>query len=115
MPICVIINENSASASEVLAGAIRDHNKGTLVGTKSFGKGVVQSLIEFGDGSAFKLTTAKYYTPSGECIDGTGITPHVEVAMPEELKNKDIADMTIEEDIQLRTALQLLNENKEKQ
>lgn len=115
LPICVIINENSASASEVLAGAIRDHKKGTLVGTKSFGKGVVQSLVEFGDGSAFKLTTAKYYTPAGESIDGKGITPDVQVPMPENLKNRDIADLSIEEDIQLRTALQIINDNKERQ
>ena len=109
LPICVLINENSASASEVLSGAIRDHKRGTLVGTKSFGKGVVQSLMEFGDGSAFKLTTAKYYTPSGECIDGLGITPDIEVKLSEDLMYKSIADLTLEEDEQLRTALQVLN------
>lgn len=109
LPICVLINENSASASEVLSGAIRDHKRGTLIGTKSFGKGVVQSLMEFGDGSAFKLTTAKYYTPSGECIDGLGITPDIEVKLSEDLMYKSIADLTLEEDEQLRTALQVLN------
>lgn len=109
LPLCVLINENSASASEVLAGAVRDHKRGTLVGTKSYGKGVVQSLMEFGDGSAFKLTTAKYYTPSGECIDGMGIKPDIEVALSEELMYKDIDELTIEEDEQLRTALQVLN------
>ena len=65
--------------------------------------------MEFGDGSAFKLTTAKYYTPSGECIDGMGIKPDIEVALSEELMYKDIDELTIEEDEQLRTALQVLN------
>lgn len=109
IPICVIINENSASASEVLAGAIRDHKKGTLVGDKSYGKGVVQSIIEFGDGSAFKLTTAKYYTPCGDCIDGIGITPDIQVPLSEEAKMKNIGDLSIDEDDQLRAALQALN------
>lgn len=108
LPMCVIINENSASASEVLAGAIRDHKKGTLVGTKSYGKGVVQSLMEFGDGSAFKLTTAKYYTPDGECIDGVGITPDIEVALPEHVSHKSINELTLDEDEQLRAALQIV-------
>lgn len=108
LPMCVIINENSASASEVLAGAIRDHKKGTLVGTKSYGKGVVQSLMEFGDGSAFKLTTAKYYTPDGECIDGVGIIPDIEVALPEHVSHKSINELTLDEDEQLRAALQIV-------
>ena len=108
LPICVIINENSASASEVLAGAIRDHKAGTLVGAKSYGKGVVQSLMEFGDGSAFKLTTAKYYTPDGECIDGVGITPDIEVALPEHVSHKSINELTLDEDEQLRAALQIV-------
>lgn len=108
LPMCVIINENSASASEVLAGAIRDHKKGTLVGTKSYGKGVVQSLMEFGDGSAFKLTTAKYYTPNGECIDGVGIIPDIEVALPEHVSHKSINELTLDEDEQLRAALQIV-------
>ena len=108
LPMCVIINENSASASEVLAGAIRDHKAGTLVGAKSYGKGVVQSLMEFGDGSAFKLTTAKYYTPDGECIDGVGITPDIEVALPEQVSHKSINELTLDEDEQLRAALQIV-------
>ena len=108
LPMCVIINENSASASEVLAGAIRDHKAGTLVGAKSYGKGVVQSLMEFGDGSAFKLTTAKYYTPDGECIDGVGITPDIEVALPEHVSHKSINELTLDEDEQLRAALQIV-------
>lgn len=109
VPLCVLINGNSASASEVLSGAIRDHGRGKLIGEKSFGKGVVQSIVEFGDGSAFKLTTAKYYTPSGECIDQTGIKPDIEVKLSDAASKKQISELTLEEDEQLRTALQVLN------
>lgn len=79
MPIAVLINGNSASASEILAGAIRDFDYGTLIGTKTFGKGVVQSIITLEDGDAIKLTTAKYFTPKGENIHGTGIAPDIEM------------------------------------
>ena len=109
VPMCVLINGNSASASEVLSGAIRDHGRGKLIGEKSFGKGVVQSIVEFGDGSAFKLTTAKYSTPSGECIDQTGIKPDIEVKLGDAASKKQISELTLEEDEQLRTALQVLN------
>ncbi len=78
-PIAVLINGNSASASEILAGAIRDFEAGTLIGTKTFGKGVVQSIIQLEDGDAIKLTTAKYFTPNGENIHGIGIKPDVEL------------------------------------
>ena len=108
LPLVVLINENSASASEVLAGALRDYDMATLVGTKSYGKGVVQSLIEFGDGSAFKLTTAKYYTPSGECIDGKGIEPHIKAELPEELKDRPVNGLEYTEDTQLKAAVQIL-------
>lgn len=79
LPIAVLINGNSASASEILAGAIRDFDYGTLIGTKTFGKGVVQSIITLEDGDAIKLTTAKYFTPKGENIHGTGIAPDIEM------------------------------------
>lgn len=78
-PVAVLINGNSASASEILAGAIRDYKAGTLIGTKTYGKGVVQSIIQLEDGDAIKLTTAKYFTPNGENIHGTGISPDVEL------------------------------------
>ncbi len=83
-PIYVLINEESASASEVIAGALRDYGKAVIIGKKSFGKGVVQSVYDFGDGSGLRLTTAKYYTPSGECIHGTGIAPDIEVDLSED-------------------------------
>ncbi|OUS68290.1 peptidase S41 [Pseudoalteromonas sp. A601] len=79
-PIVVLINENSASAAEILAAALKDNNRATLVGNKSFGKGSVQSLIPLGNGdTALKLTTAKYFSPSGKSIDGVGVAPDVAI------------------------------------
>ncbi|GAA62191.1 carboxy-terminal-processing protease [Pseudoalteromonas sp. BSi20652] len=79
-PIVVLINENSASAAEILAAALKDNNRAKVVGTQSFGKGSVQSLIPLGNGNtALKLTTAKYFTPSGQSIEGVGITPDVAI------------------------------------
>ncbi len=104
MPIYVLINEESASASEVVAGALRDYDKAVLVGKKSFGKGVVQSVYGFGDGSGLRLTTAKYYTPSGECIQGTGIHPDIEVDLPEGMVYSYI-DVNEADDTQLAAAI----------
>ncbi|WP_196603782.1 S41 family peptidase [Pectinatus haikarae] len=78
-PIVVLIDENSASASEILAGALQDTKAAVLVGTKSYGKGSVQQVIPLGSGTALKLTIAKYYTPSDRSIDGIGIEPDVPV------------------------------------
>ncbi len=86
IPMAVLINGDSASASELLAGALKDRGIATVVGTQSFGKGIVQTTWWLGDGSAFKMTTAKYYTPSGEEIQGVGITPDVVVEMPEDVE-----------------------------
>lgn len=79
LPITVLVNGNSASASEILAGAIRDYDYGTLIGTTTYGKGVVQTIITLDEGDAIKLTTAKYFTPKGENIHGTGIDPDIEL------------------------------------
>lgn len=78
VPLVVLTDGNSASASEILAGAIQDYGIGTLVGTTTFGKGIVQQLIGLDDGSAIKLTISSYYTPNGRNIHGTGITPDIE-------------------------------------
>lgn len=93
LPITILIDGNTASASEILIGAIKDYNIGTLVGEKSFGKGVVQTTFYrdkdgFGDGTALKVTISKYFTPNGQNIHGVGIAPDVEVVYPKELKEK---------------------------
>lgn len=106
IPLVVLVNGNSASASEIFAGAIQDYGTGTIVGTTTFGKGIVQSLIPFTDGSAIKTTTAKYYTPSGKCIHGTGIEPDVEVELNENLEQK--TSISHEEDNQLQKAIEVV-------
>lgn len=79
IPVAVLVNGYSASASEIFAGAVRDHGYATLIGTTTFGKGIVQSVRQLDDGSAYKITIARYYTPNGDYIHGEGITPDVEL------------------------------------
>ncbi len=103
IPIAALINENSASASEVFTGALRDFDRGIVVGEKSFGKGIVQNLIPLGDGSAIKLTTQHYYTPSGFDLHGKGIEPDIVVEL-----NKDATVGDPASDNQLSEAIKAL-------
>ncbi|MFC2081852.1 S41 family peptidase [Candidatus Bipolaricaulota bacterium] len=91
LPLAILINRGTASSSEITAGAIRDNNMGILIGETSFGKGVIQQLIEFPDGSALKLTTGEYFTPSGTVVHGVGLTPDIIVE-----EDEDAIDVAIE-------------------
>ena len=108
VPIILLVNGESASASEVLTGALKDNNWATIVGEKTFGKGIAQGVFNLPDGSGLKLTTAYYYTPSGECIHKLGIEPDVTVTLDEDLKSK--IEIPKDEDNQLQTALEVFDE-----
>lgn len=110
IPIVLLVNENTASASELLAGAVRDFDKGDLVGTKTFGKAVGQITLNFEqDGSGLVITTSCYYTPSGESIQGKGITPDFTVELDSKFAGMAVSDIPREEDAQLQKAFELLN------
>jgi carboxyl-terminal processing protease len=98
VPMVVLINGAAASASEIVAGALQDDHRAVMMGTRSFGKGSVQSIIPIGDQGALRLTTALYYTPSGRSIQGQGITPDVVVALPKDEQVPN-ALMTYESDL----------------
>ncbi len=105
-PYVLLVNEGSASASEILAGAVQDKRAGILVGTKTFGKALVQQIKPLNDGTGFKLTVAQYFTPNGRYIHGKGIQPDVVVDLPSNLKEKlNISDV---EDTQLQKGIEVL-------
>lgn len=107
-PIVVLIDENSASASEIFAGAIKDYKAGTLVGTKSFGKGIVQSIFPLEDGDAVKITTAKYFTPNGNYIHGKGIEPDEKIEY--NYSGPKDKEYNMKYDNQLQKAIEVLGE-----
>ncbi len=106
IPIIVLLNENSASATELMAGCLQDHGVAKVVGTQSFGKGIVQDYFTFDDGSAVKLTVGRYFTPNGECIHEVGITPDIVVELPQEAMYEPI--LPPEMDTQLSRAIEEL-------
>jgi carboxyl-terminal processing protease len=103
LPLVILINGGSASASEIVAAAVKDYKRGTLVGSKTFGKGTVQTVVPLNDGSAMSITTARYYTPSGTFIHEKGIKPDFEIKY----------DPEYDGDIQLEKAIQVLKPNYE--
>lgn len=106
MPMVVMINGNSASASEIFAGAMKDYEAATIVGTTSFGKGIVQTILPLTDGTAVKITISRYFTPKGVCIHGIGVAPDVEVDLKDELKQQVVIEH--KDDNQLQTAIDVL-------
>lgn len=108
IPLVVLVDQYSASASEIFAGAVKDYELGTLVGMTTYGKGVVQSIISLEDGTGIKLTTANYYTPKGTNIDGTGITPDVEVELDDAIENVVQGDPNT--DNQMQKAMEILGQ-----
>lgn len=104
IPMAVLINESTASAAELMTGSLQAYGKATVVGMKSFGKAVAQAPFMLTEETAIYLTTARYYTPKGECIDKKGIIPDIEIDLPEELKAQ-ISTLSHEDDVQLQTAI----------
>jgi len=106
VPLAVLVNGDSASASEIFAGAVQDYGVGTIVGTTTFGKGIVQTVKQLTDGSAIKFTISKYFTPLGQEIQGKGVTPDVVIDLDEAVKTK--TSITLEEDNQLQKAIEIV-------
>ena len=105
LPLAVLVNGRSASASELLSGAIQDTGVGVIIGEQTFGKGIVQHLYHLSDGSAVKVTVAQYFTPNGTSIHGVGVTPDIVIEMEEALSRR-IGRLELHEDVQLQAALE---------
>lgn len=107
IPVVVLVNGGTASASEILTGALKDLKKATIVGTKTYGKGVIQNFLQLEGGSGLKVTTAEYFTPNKTKINGIGIEPDINIELPKELQN--VVIVTKEQDIQLQKAIETLS------
>ena len=107
MPVVILTNENTASASEILAGSLKDYGKATIVGTTTYGKGVIQQILSFKDGSGLKITTEEYQTPNHNKINKVGIEPDEVVELPDTVENE--LDVPEDQDTQLQKAIELLN------
>ena len=106
MPVVILTNSNTASASEILAGALKDLGVAKIVGTTTYGKGVIQTLLTLGDGTGIKITTNEYYTPNKSKINEVGIVPDEQVDLPEEYKNQ--LEIPQDKDTQLQKAIEIL-------
>ena len=108
LPMVVLINEGSASASEIFAGALQDTGAATIVGATSFGKGIVQRMSDLNDGTGYKITVSEYFTPNGRNIHGKGIEPDVPVEMSQKARYE--ADFDLKDDVQLNKAIEIMRE-----
>lgn len=107
VPLVVLINESSASASEVLTAAIKDYGVGTIIGTKTYGKGIVQGIRSLRDGTYIKITISEYFSPKGNKIHKVGVTPDIEVELPDNIKNS--YKIELKDDTQLQRAIEEIN------
>lgn len=110
IPVAILVNGNSASASEVFSGAMQDEGKAKLIGTKTFGKGIVQTIFDLQDGSALKMTTSKYFTPKGRNIHGSGLEPDIEVELDRKTLQQSDQDGNLQPDNQMQKAIEYLQQ-----
>ena len=109
-PMAVLVNQNSASASEILTVALKENQRAAIIGEKTYGKGIIQSHFNLSWGGYLKLTTASYYSPDGNAIHEVGVMPDIEVSLPEEIQN-DPSLLTDETDTQLQKAIEVLTQS----
>ena len=107
-PLCILVNQNSASASEIFSAALKDYSRATIVGTKTFGKGSIQSTFALDNNSGVKLTIGHFYSPNGSKIEKDGVKPDIEAIIPEEFSNIPVEEIPKEQDTQLSAAIDFL-------